>query len=420
MRIGSSRLARDESGQALMLLLMAMVALLAVGMLVFWLALSTDYKTQAQTAADAAALAAEENVVQQLQQPSIFVNGQWVQPQIDWTAAKQAADSYAADNGAKVYEFDHDNNVEPWGGYDVTVIVETLKGLPANSVDAARQAFAVARASTDPLSTSSPPNPISNDASLSTTQARWRPHPGTRYGLFPNADVNYSMGQEPEIAGMLDQFAIKHKIKLIGVLGNASAGSALAGSALNTNLQTCGDAITVTGLPGPNATGFSDKDLNDAGLERVFPAKAGQPDEIALAGTARSACAQGATTTPPSSQPTPVAGNSDVHLVDLNGGPTGTFVGFPIGGVAPIAGPWAIPTVIVMCESGGRNLPPNYATASGYYQILTSTWLLFGGGQYAPQAYLAPKPIQDLIATRIWNGPGPSQWDCTGITGWHP
>jgi Transglycosylase-like domain len=416
IRAGGSRLARDEAGQALLMLLMAMVGLIALGMLVFWLALSTNYATVAQTAADAAALAAERNVVDQLQQPSTFVNGQWVPPQVNWGLAQEAASSYAADNGAKVYEFDHDNTMEPWGGYDVTVIVETLKGLPANSVEATKEAFAAARASTDPLSVSSPPNPNSNDASLSTTHARWTPHPGARYGLFPNAGVDYSTGQESSIAGTLDQFAIKNKIQVIGVLGDVHAPSPG-----DTNLQTCGDAITVTGLPGPKVTGFSDKDLSNAGLERVFPARTGQPDEIALAGTPRSACAQGASTTPPTTgQPAPVAGNSDVHLVDLNGGPTGTLVGFPIGGIAPIAGPWVIPTAIVMCESGGKNWPPNSATASGYYQILTSTWLLYGGGQYTPQAYLAPKPIQDLIAARIWDGGrGAGQWNCTSIVGWH-
>ena len=33
-------------------------------------------------------------------------------------------------------------------------------------------------------------------------------------------------------------------------------------------------------------------------------------------------------------------------------------------------GPWAIPWPIVQCESGGQNLPPNSAGASGYYQML--------------------------------------------------
>jgi hypothetical protein len=78
-----------------------------------------------------------------------------------------------------------------------------------------------------------------------------------------------------------------------------------------------------------------------------------------------------------------------------------------------------IPTPIVMCESGGRNLPPNSAGASGYYQIIPSTWALFGGTQYTPQAYMAPKSIQDLIAARIWNGgAGWANWDCAKIVQW--
>ena len=42
-------------------------------------------------------------------------------------------------------------------------------------------------------------------------------------------------------------------------------------------------------------------------------------------------------------------------------------------------GPWAIPWPIVQCESGGQNLPPNSAGASGYYQMLPSTWKGLGG-----------------------------------------
>src|SRR6185295_3940089 len=33
-------------------------------------------------------------------------------------------------------------------------------------------------------------------------------------------------------------------------------------------------------------------------------------------------------------------------------------------------GPWSIPWPIVQCESGGQNLPPNSAGASGFYQFL--------------------------------------------------
>ena len=79
-------------------------------------------------------------------------------------------------------------------------------------------------------------------------------------------------------------------------------------------------------------------------------------------------------------------------------------------------GPWAIPAAIVMCESGGQNLPPNSAGASGYYQIIPSTWKLYGGN--GPAAYLAPKSEQDAVASRIWNGgAGASAWVCAGLVG---
>lgn len=78
-------------------------------------------------------------------------------------------------------------------------------------------------------------------------------------------------------------------------------------------------------------------------------------------------------------------------------------------------GNWAIPAAIVMCESGGANLAPNSAGASGYYQVIPSTWIAYGGGRYASQAYLASKSAQDEIAARIWaGGSGAGQWVCKG------
>ena len=79
------------------------------------------------------------------------------------------------------------------------------------------------------------------------------------------------------------------------------------------------------------------------------------------------------------------------------------------------AGGWAIPGSVVQCESGGRNLPPNYAGASGYYQIIPSTWQAYGGSQYALSAYQATAQQQAAVASRIWNGgAGASQWVCAG------
>jgi septal ring factor EnvC (AmiA/AmiB activator) len=82
------------------------------------------------------------------------------------------------------------------------------------------------------------------------------------------------------------------------------------------------------------------------------------------------------------------------------------------------SGGWAIPYSIVLCESGGQNLPPNSAGASGYYQIMPATWKDYGGS--GPAAYLAPKSEQDAVASRIWDGGrGASAWVCAGIVGIH-
>jgi len=79
-------------------------------------------------------------------------------------------------------------------------------------------------------------------------------------------------------------------------------------------------------------------------------------------------------------------------------------------------GSWAIPAAIVACESGGQNLPPNSAGASGYYQFLPSTWQ--GEGGDTPAAYLAPKSEQDRLAAKLWaGGRGASNWDCAAIVG---
>lgn len=93
-------------------------------------------------------------------------------------------------------------------------------------------------------------------------------------------------------------------------------------------------------------------------------------------------------------------------------GGAGTSVTAVTGG----SGGWAIPYPVVLCESGGQDLPPNGAGASGYYQIVPATWRDFGGS--GPAAYLAPKAEQDAVAAKIWNnGAGASNWTCSGIVG---
>jgi peptidoglycan hydrolase CwlO-like protein len=73
---------------------------------------------------------------------------------------------------------------------------------------------------------------------------------------------------------------------------------------------------------------------------------------------------------------------------------------------------FAIPESIVMCESGGNPNAVNPSSgAGGLYQILPSTWSMYGG-QGSPQS--APKSEQDRIASQIWADSGPSAWECAG------
>lgn len=75
-----------------------------------------------------------------------------------------------------------------------------------------------------------------------------------------------------------------------------------------------------------------------------------------------------------------------------------------------LGGPFSIPSYIVMCESGGNYGAINPSSgAGGAYQILPSTWELYGG-QGEPQN--APKAEQDRIAAEIWADSGPGAWVC--------
>jgi peptidoglycan DL-endopeptidase CwlO len=75
-----------------------------------------------------------------------------------------------------------------------------------------------------------------------------------------------------------------------------------------------------------------------------------------------------------------------------------------------LGGPYSIPAYIVLCESGGNYSALNPSSgAGGAYQILPSTWQLYGG-QGEPQN--APKAEQDRIAAEIWADSGSSAWVC--------
>jgi len=75
-------------------------------------------------------------------------------------------------------------------------------------------------------------------------------------------------------------------------------------------------------------------------------------------------------------------------------------------------GDWAIPESIVMCESGGNFEAVNPSSgAGGAYQILPSTWELYGGEGDPEDASPAE---QSDIAAQIWADSGAAAWECAG------
>ena len=82
------------------------------------------------------------------------------------------------------------------------------------------------------------------------------------------------------------------------------------------------------------------------------------------------------------------------------------------GEVSEWLGDWAIPEAIVMCESGGNFEAVNPSSgAGGAYQILPSTWELYGG-EGLPQD--ASPAEQAEIAAQIWADSGSAAWVCAG------
>jgi septal ring factor EnvC (AmiA/AmiB activator) len=80
--------------------------------------------------------------------------------------------------------------------------------------------------------------------------------------------------------------------------------------------------------------------------------------------------------------------------------------------VAEWFGDWAIPESIVICESGGNWGAVNPSSgAGGAYQIMPSTWDLYGGGGNPEDASPAE---QSEIAAQIWADSGAAAWECAG------
>lgn len=97
---------------------------------------------------------------------------------------------------------------------------------------------------------------------------------------------------------------------------------------------------------------------------------------------------------------------------------TGPVALYPASALAaPVAAEASILEVIAKCESGNKNVNHNSAlsgiksTASGYLQILDSTWKAFGGTQFASRAINASREEQFIVGARVLAGQGINAWN---------
>jgi hypothetical protein len=140
---------RRQDGQIIPALVMVMVALLVVGMLFFQVGRAAIFSTEAQTAADAAALAGAKNAMQQLTAMEASTGFSDVSL-INAAQVQSAAGQYAEKNGAHIVKLDRQ-------GVDVKVWVSTDKTLgkgakALDSEDTHGLAHARARVELDVLS----------------------------------------------------------------------------------------------------------------------------------------------------------------------------------------------------------------------------------------------------------------------------
>src|SRR5690242_10992359 len=108
---------RRQDGQIIPALMMVMLALIVVGMLFFQVGRAAIFSTEAQTAADAAALGAARNIQQQLT-GQVRGFGAADLSTVDESLVRAAAEQYAQKNGAHVIKLERD-------GVDVRVWVIT-------------------------------------------------------------------------------------------------------------------------------------------------------------------------------------------------------------------------------------------------------------------------------------------------------
>ena len=304
---------RSDRGQVLPIVAVVMVAMIAAGVLLLYLGFATTLSANAQTAADASALEAEQQLLQLLTHPQS--PGGLDQFTYDVQQACSDAGTYASDNNAQIVACNPVSALDSGLGWDMEVTVRTDNGQPSRSPDAGASAYAEARASTDPFSQASPAIDTSEaptgPCQPPLTGSVFAAHGGL-YGFFPSGGANFMLACEPQLAGALDRLGVGMQLHLIGVSGFTGEQN-VAGVGTVATAHACGAVAQVSGLGS-----VSDTVLQQYGLKRPW---ASSSDQVELVGEDCSVVATStdATTT----TATPALGNTNVHLVPLTGGPAG-------------------------------------------------------------------------------------------------
>ncbi|MCX7492312.1 transglycosylase family protein [Corynebacterium sp. P5834] len=85
---------------------------------------------------------------------------------------------------------------------------------------------------------------------------------------------------------------------------------------------------------------------------------------------------------------------------------------------APVVANGSVWDAIAQCESTGNWSINTGNGFSGGLQFTPSTWLAFGGGQYAPMAWQATREQQIAVAEKVRAGQGWGAWPaCTSKLG---
>lgn len=85
---------------------------------------------------------------------------------------------------------------------------------------------------------------------------------------------------------------------------------------------------------------------------------------------------------------------------------------------APLVANGSVWDSLAQCEAGGNWAINTGNGFSGGLQFTPSTWLAYGGGQYAPQAHLATREQQIAVASKVQAGQGWGAWPaCTAKLG---